>query len=68
MKYQCDPGYQMKKGSPVVYCRLDEEGNPEWSEGSDVECVGEWIGMWDGVCVRGWGKGVCVGGFITRHS
>ena len=41
VQYRCDPGYQMQAGSPIVFCGENDDDNVEWSEGFEVECVGE---------------------------
>ena len=50
VRYACFSGYQMRHGNPIVYCSLDDEGNPTWSEGNDVECVGELVTLLE-VCL-----------------
>jgi hypothetical protein len=53
VQFRCDPGYQMRRGSPFAYCALDDEGNPMWSDDiTQVECVGE-----SGEGGKGWGGG-----------
>ena len=39
VQYQCDPGYQLLHGSPILYCGLDDNKVATWSDLAAIECA-----------------------------